>query len=308
MRIHVLCIIFLLGACTQQSEKKFQNTSKVDASDTYFEIVKNTKQSFTSKHPIDIWMLDSYYQARSNGSITGKAVRDSLLLQLPSFLEGYTTISEVREIKNLFRLWIVGFAYQENGMIASTSIENELDHALRSGKQFIEYSLMSKDLIGYGMAGYSHDGLLSMPAIQWGDERWRDAILIHELNHARLDYHGKLPRNIQAVQNELDCHYLEFQVLNQSTFGAYGRMLQEIVSSKIISQSYKEFVSQISLNDLIKLDSLFEMGGYLESDLRGSQFYTDLIRTWSKTQSNPRGHEVKAYLGIAARYTGVRYN
>ncbi len=114
--------------------------------------------------------------------------------------------------------------------------------------------------------------------------QWKDALIIHELNHAVADREGKFSSHALMLSDdwsgeEVEAHELESAVLNQTTAGAYEKELQTIVDSKN-ARNTTELLATLKTADMQKLDALFGPASNMEANLRFAQYVQDLTSFW----------------------------
>lgn len=144
---------------------------------------------------------------------------------------------------------------------------------------------------------------LLIPAIDFSDPGWLDALVIHEM------YHGWcLRRNLPSSQapmlsnawiaEELAAHELESRVLDDSTAGRYSRRLGEIVG-RSKSKSLDDFLAGLTAADVRSLDELFAPAGKLEGALRTAQYFLNLSLTWIDSQGGQNSAaKIRAYRAL----------
>lgn len=147
---------------------------------------------------------------------------------------------------------------------------------------------------------------LLVPAIDFPDPGWFDALVIHEM------YHGWcLRRNPSAVKmaamsdewirEEIEAHNLENLVLDDSTGGRYGRKLQAIVSSSK-SKSLDDFLSRLTTKDVRALDGMFASAGKLEGSVRTAQYFLSLAFAWINSKDGGKtSSKIAAYRAFVLR-------
>jgi hypothetical protein len=138
-------------------------------------------------------------------------------------------------------------------------------------------------------------GALILAGLKLSDN-WSDAVVIHELEHVRLDRAGAASAHAPLmsdlwINEELHTHELERKVLNHATNGQYARQLRQIVNSKARIISLAMLHNSVTVDDLQGLDRLFAPASELEAGLRASQFLFDLGEIW--LQSRYLGQELQ---------------
>ena len=123
-------------------------------------------------------------------------------------------------------------------------------------------------------------------ALNFTDEKWYNAILTHELWHAKMHRENN-PTSIAPalsqpwIMEELQAHDIELAVLNARTGGNYMRKLREIIDRRP-ARSLKRFLAKLKPDDFRNLDSLFKPGIPEEVDIRAAQYALNLSHAWLK--------------------------
>lgn len=117
---------------------------------------------------------------------------------------------------------------------------------------------------------------------------WYQALVIHELEHARLDREGASSVQAQMlsdgwISEEITAHLLEREVLNSATKGEYERILTEVVAVKR-ARSLEALFAGLTLQDLTELDRAFEPASQREAGIRAAQYLLDIGETWIGTK------------------------
>lgn len=144
---------------------------------------------------------------------------------------------------------------------------------------------------------------LLMPAIDFADRGWFDALVIHEMHHGLC-----LKRNLPSshaptlsnawISEELQAHELESRVLDEATAGRYFHRLGEIIK-RSKSQSLDDFLVGLTAADVRSLDELFAPAGKLEGALRTAQYVLNLSLTWIDSRGGrTSAAKVRAYRAL----------
>lgn len=213
--------------------------------------------------------------------------------KVQSCFKKYESLDGVRELRPLFanKTYVSFFSPQHGG--SSVAIATNVDELEKHNSQR-EIVLFSKQDLSHSRI---HDHLLfydpewkslMVGAVKF-DPSWFDAIVLHELCHARADAEGA-PSSHAAymsdlwISEEIAAHQLERAVLNAATNDSYNCMINQIVMVKDV-ESLEAFHSSLTVEDYHKIDSLFYQAGMREAGTRIAQYQIDLGEAWLVSRS-----------------------
>lgn len=264
-----------------------------------YRLSKQTKNQYLSR-PEDQWLITSQEIEGDNFQLQVGLISETSS-RIEKMLEKYQNIPEVAEQKKMFskRIFVSFYSGQAGGytkrvfagefkedMLKDPSLEIVLygkghEHAPRIKDQFAKYDPEWRAVIIAG-AKFS--------------DQWADALIIHELEHAKMDRSGEAsahapPASDLYINEELMAHDVESVVLNQATDGQYHKRLKEIIGAKRNIDSLKKLHDSLNIKDLKSLDQLFSPAGEREASLRLTQYLLDLGEIW--LESKYAGEELK---------------
>ncbi|HYE22648.1 MAG TPA: hypothetical protein VD998_03595 [Verrucomicrobiae bacterium] len=147
----------------------------------------------------------------------------------------------------------------------------------------------------YGQAARNHPvtmGQILHFKSEWGaliiagmdyDSRWFQALGLHELFHALMAREGQASATAQKhsdswIEEELNAHGIERDVLDLQTQGQYKRRLLKLTETR--ASSALQFLASLNPDDVLELDKLFLPSTGQEANLRSAQYMIDLGTTW----------------------------
>lgn len=240
------------------------------------------------------WFIEKEWAPGTLPSVDMIAMIEGLSGRLNRTLEKNAGIPEVANMRRLFGNHLFPTVFSTVGSGISMSWHGgagDLDiERMRQNPNALE-------VVFYGHGAFTHPKVmrrllfydiewraLFIAALQYADDAWFDAMIIHELHHAKMHRGGQESATAPMlsdpwVQEEVDAHELERGVLDLRTNGAYAERLREVVDRRP-AQNLQGFLARITREDVAGLDGLFQPPLLEERDTRVAQYYLNLACAW----------------------------
>lgn len=245
---------------------------------------------YLADRPASQWLLTGEQAEGDNFDLLIGLINKTTV-KLENTLSVYSNISEVAILKEMFGgHFYVSFYVGQFGGTSRHLKKGEYTNDPFEGREFIEVVL-------YGF-GHQHASRINDQFAKYDSEwralilagvelsrQWSDAVVIHELEHARVDRIGKTSSRApflsdQWIIEELQAHQLERAVLDQATGGRYVERLKQIVSARPEVTNLEQLQDSITIKDLRALDQLFESASAREAGMRVMQYFLDAGEIW----------------------------
>lgn len=253
--------------------------------------IKRTINQYLSLRPQDQWLLTSQQIEGNNFQLQIGLISETTS-RIENMLKKYQNIPEVAEQKKMFsEHFFVSFYNGQFGGTTKRVFAGEFkDEMLKN----LEIALYGKGherapRIQDQFAKYDPEWRAVIIAGAKFSDQWMDALIIHELEHARMDRLGAASAHAPPTSNlyiieELRAHDIESAVLNQATGGQYVRRLRSIIDAKRNIGSLKKLQDRLTIKDFKSLDQLFGPAGEREAGLRLTQYLLDLGEIWLESR------------------------
>ncbi len=237
------------------------------------------------------WFIEQEAQLEQKPA-TEMALIEQLTARLESVLEVNAGVPEVMELKEMFggNFYPTIFTSFQGGSSRHT-IKGTKEEAIRQPQAsrlevvFFGHSSFRHPMVQGRLLFYKPEwSALFIPALRFTDDKWYDAIVVHEMTHAWAHRKG-LPTatapmlSDEWITEELWAHETEEEVLNARTNGVYKQRLRAIVT-RLSARSLKRLLMKIGPSDLKQLDQLFGPGLQEERDIRAAQYLLNLCEDW----------------------------
>lgn len=282
-------ILFFLGLVGVEGYKLFRDPT---AHEMNVNIVR-CADGLTISSATRSWLIEQE-QLMGQGLEEDIVLLQTLTDKLNQVLQPYTTLPEVKQLEQQFGGQMFPTIFSSFGGGTSKIV--------RKGKveetRLPLHDPAKIEVVFYGRFAYRHSKIrerllfydgewraLILAALNYADDRMFAAILAHELWHAKKHREGAASAIAHTltdpwVDEELEAHALETEVLSEATKRSYTRRLGEIIRKYRKSSSVRRFLATLEPADLRYLDSLFQPGLSEESDMRSAQYLLDLCMTW----------------------------
>ncbi|MEK7124904.1 MAG: helix-turn-helix domain-containing protein [Patescibacteria group bacterium] len=240
--------------------------------------------------------------------------------ELEGALDHYTTIAEVRALKNRFGGQIAPSLFSDFGGGSSKliGIPGEeiatLSKKARSGIEVVFYPRSHAQHPRLKGQHLLYDNLWRvciMAMLDYPDRTWRDAAFIHELWHAKRDRDGAAsahapPLSDSWISEELEAHALQAQVMNIGTASKYRKLLEQTVSHAP-ARTVHDFLTTVPPTTFRMLDTLFQQPMRGEAEFRTAQYVLNLGVAWlehhQKNQARQEQEKIALYRSIVRPHT-----
>lgn len=230
-------------------------------------------------------------------------------------LSDYAGIPEVAELKRMFgnKLFTTVFIPgRGQGITRHTGTDPHpaiLDNKDMLEVVFFPHSALAHPMVHNDYLSYNANWrALFVAALEFPDDTWFDAFVLHELVHGAKDRQGAISARTEFgndlfISEELEAHAVESKVLNIATAGRYGQMTKEI-AARTGGYNLRQFIARIKSQDFQMLANLFKPASTEESNLREAQFILDLTFAWfgNKYQGQElQAQKIAAYRMLVAQ-------
>ncbi len=232
-------------------------------------------------------------------------------------LDSHQDIPGVAEERMLFRNILMPsiFSFRAGGSTrtVSTSASGFAPSAVEI--VFYPHNALDHPIIGHRLLSYEPNWrALMVASLPFQDDSWFDAIVAHELWHAKRHRENAPSATAQQlsdlwIEEELEAHKLESEVLDHATSGEFQKRINALARERD-SSSLDKFQARLRPDDLVKIDALFKPGLPEERDLRAGQYVLSIALVWTKAHYSGEAlhqKEIESYRSIVSpQSTGVR--
>jgi hypothetical protein len=303
-KILQLClgIIVLAGSVYFLGNRMFREPTDMEANMSVLSIASEIKP----KAEAETWFLygkkpktDQDFQEEYN-------LIQTLTARLNKALTNNADVPQVAELAKLFEGKLLPTIF-ENGLTRFVTTDVNPQEKIQAGAVevvFFDRASFDHPIIGHRLLHFQPEYGLIVAALKFGDDSWYDAMIAHELWHAKTFREGNPSATAPMltdswIKEEMDAHTIENQVLNKRTSGKYQDQINRIVSQNH-ARTLKDLLVQLHPEEFSKLDGLFSPAIPEEIDLRTAQYLLDVGRTWAK--SNFKGEDITTKENEIYRY------
>jgi hypothetical protein len=285
----ILLPLFGLAAMALLAATAYYSLKEPSNAEVYGNVIKGAEGLTSPTQTGASWFLNTDQLPETEDAVKAEmSLISRLTARVNKALNDNSGIPEVKEEQDMFGGNLMSSVF--TGSFGGTT------RILTAGKgtfptlknlEVAFYSRHSLDhpRIGHRLLFYdSNWGSLIIAALNFSDDKWYDALLAHELWHAKRHREGAASATAPMlsdiwIDEELQAHDVETKVLDARTNGAYRQRLHGI-ASRISARSEKHFLAKITPEDLRQLDQLFNPGIAEERNIRAAQYFINLATTW----------------------------